>query len=260
MQSTLILLLPNLEAETFACAFKIVKRINASVTLSEIRACANKVVPVATHRLAASTVEQHVANLVAARDVARALKQYSIPFEMLDEQTGAAIPLDYLESRISLHEPFLSPILAPTTVQFLDQISKSDWFAEQGKRADGNVRVVTNYTPDKNLTYICIGIQDSIVGALIQKTNCHYACLVPLFSMLNESLDRFVATKLSVASASTPNFDPDDIRGLILHACLEMQYPETETSFATECCRWILHGKLPIGWDGDFPDGILILT
>ena len=94
----------------------------------------------------------------------------------------------------------------------------------------------------------------------MDKTGCHHACLTPLFSKLNDQLDGMMAAKLAQCPTAMPQFDPNDIRALILLACVEMEYPDGNSSFATECCNWITRGKLPIGWDGGFPDGQLVLT
>ena len=154
----------------------------------------------------------------------------------------------------------MSPELSPSVLEFLHAINASDWFGSLGDPVAENVNVVHDYAPDTTLTYICVGIQNSIVGAIMDKTGCHHACLTPFFSKLNGLLDELIQGKLIEIPTSAPEFDPSDVRGLILHACLEMQYPEGNSKFATECCQWILRGKLPIGWDGVFPDGTLILT
>ena len=94
----------------------------------------------------------------------------------------------------------------------------------------------------------------------MDKTNCHFAALTPIFDKLNPQLDEIFETKLGKVPDSMPTFDRDDIRGLILLACIEMQYPDVSGTFAKECCDWILRGKLPIGWDGEYPAGKLVVS
>ena len=179
---------------------------------------------------------------------------------MSDGDTNREIELADLESRISLHQTFLLPELVPEVLQFLEQIDASDWFAALGEEVAGNAMVVSTYSPDRKLTYICVGAQNFIVGSLMDKTNCHFAALTPIFDKLNPLLDKIFESKLANVPDSMPTFDRDDIRGLILLACIEMQHPDASGTFATECCEWILRGKLPIGWDGEYPTGKLVVS
>ena len=260
MTRNLTLSLSDLADVKIARAFKIVRKLNPDITLPEIRQCSSHPSPVANWQLASSSIEDYVANLNTARDVANELQENDIQSQMLDNDTGAELRLADLDSLIAINCPFLSPELSSSVSQFLDAISASDWFASLGEPVAEDVKVVNDYAPEATLTYICVGIQNSIVGAIMDKTGCHHACLTPLFSKLNDQLDEMMATKLAQSPAASPQFDPNDIRALILLACVEMEYPDGHSSFATEVCNWITRGKLPIGWDGAFPDGKLVLT
>ena len=256
MTRNLTLSLSDLANAKIARAFKIVRKVNRNITLPDIRQCSRHPSPV----VASSSIEDYVANLNTARDVANELQENDIQFQMLDNDTGAELRLADLDSLIAVNTPFLSPELSSSVSQFLDAINASDWFGSLGEPVAEDVNVVRDYAPDTTLTYICVGIQNSIVGTIMDKTGCHHACLTPLFSKLNDHLDGMMPAKLAQCPTAMPQFDPNDIRGLILLACVEMEYPDGHSSFATECCRWITRGKLPIGWDGAFPDGTLVLT
>ena len=252
--------LSDLADAKIARAFKIVRNVNPNITMPEIRQCSNHSSPVANWQLASSAIEDYVANLNTARNVAIELQENDIQSKMLDDETGAELRLSDLDSLIAINGQFLSPELSPSVLEFLHAINASDWFGSLGDPFAENVNVVHDYAPDTTLTYICVGIQSSIVGAIMDKTGCHHACLTPLFSKLNDQLDGMMAAKLTQCPTAMPQFDPNDIRALILLACVEMEYPDGNSSFATECCNWITRGKLPIGWDGGFPDGKLVLT
>ncbi|GAA5505607.1 hypothetical protein [Novipirellula caenicola] len=260
MTRNLTLSLADLADAKIARAFKIVRNLNPNITLPEIRQCSNDFSPVANWLLASSSIEDYVANLIAVRDVANELHEHDIQSKMSDAETGLEIRLTDLDSWIEINSPFLSPELSPSVFLYLETLNASDWFASLGKPVEENVNVVHDYSPDTTLTYICVGIQNSIVEMIMDRTGCHHACLTPLFSKLNEILDGMMAAKLNKTPATMLQFDPNDVRGLILHACLEMEYPDGHSAFATECCQWITRGKLPIGWNGAFPDGKLVLT
>ena len=260
MTRNLTLSLAGLPNAKIARAFKIIRNLNPNIALPEIRRCVDDFSPVANWQLASASIEDYVSNLIAARDVANELQENGIQFKMLDHETGADIQLADLDSLIDINRRFLSADFSPLVSQFLDAINTSDWFGSLGDPVAEDVIVATEYAPDTTLTYICVGIQNSIVVAAIDRFGCHHGFLIPLFTKLNEKLDGMMREKLDGTPPSAPKFNPDDIRGLILHACLEMQYPDTDSSFATECCQWITRGKLPIGWVGVFPDGKLVIT
>ena len=201
-----------------------------------------------------------MANLISVKDVAQEFQDSDILAIVENDQCSSEITSHDLAAIIDLHEPFLNPVIEPEIQSFLDKLSAADWFAKLADQTSEDVLVVTEYKPTKTLGYICIAIQNEIIGYLIDKMDCHYASLTPLFARLNNSLDVLMDKQLHNIPQATPDFDPADVRALILHACLEIRYPAVSSNFAVECCNWLLSGKIPIGWDGEFPNGNLVVT
>ena len=90
---------------------------------------------------------------------------------------------------------------------------------------------------------------------------CHFACLTPFFQIANCNVKSLLDEKLIDRPRNLPDLPMDDLHAIIVHACLELQFlPEHAQKYALECCQWILRGKLPLGWDGNFPQGQLLVT
>lgn len=57
-----------------------------------------------------------------------------------------------------------------------------------------------------------------------------------------------------------PRIIADDISWCMIHACFEVELSDyIETSFYRDHVKWYERGHFPCGWDGEYPEGRLIV-
>ncbi|QDV47168.1 hypothetical protein Enr13x_70770 [Stieleria neptunia] len=260
-QSVFRFTVDDLETSQLASTFKILKNLDSTLTISDVRRCLSEPTAVAQYQVANADFGAFVSNLGVVVETAESLSGNSIPTTIEDLTTAATLSLSQLRASYDHHVSFLNVTLNSAVTSFLSSLRDADWFQNLGKDLDGNIRVVLEAPPSGTFTYPCIGIQNAILGQLMDANECHFACLSPFFRIANDQVTSLLDYKLADPPGDLPDLPLDDVQAIISHACLELQFlPEQTKKHAVECCQWLLRGKLPVGWDGDFPQGELLVT
>jgi len=260
-QSVFRFTIDELDASQLASTFKILKNIDSTLTISDVRRCLAEPFALAQYSVANADFEAFVSNLEVLIGAAESLSSDSIPITIDDLTAERTLSLSQLRTSYAHHASFLNITLSSTVTSFLSSLRDADWFYNLGKNLEGNIRVIHETPPLDTFTYPCIGIQNAILGELMNANECHFACLTPFFQIANCNVKSLLDEKLIDRPRNLPDLPMDDLHAIIVHACLELQFlPEHAQKYALECCQWILRGKLPLGWDGNFPQGQLLVT
>jgi hypothetical protein len=154
------------------------------------------------------------------------------------------------------------------TVEILDELQKAQWFSRVGISDTSRAMVLASWQD----AIMCCGTIDS-ENYRIEASNGNHAQVMlrskeresewnDIVDMLKKTTIPFVRRKIEpvVRDHKLPKVFEGTVQWDILGVCLESEYADLGLSgFYRNLAQWYLNGHFPCGWQGEFPDGVLII-
>lgn len=156
----------------------------------------------------------------------------------------------------------------PRTVASLDQLEKADWFAAVGVKDTDAAIVLSSW--DEAIEH-CGSLEWE--NLLLEAANQYRERLLERskerLGKWNEIVDEIkpvtvalVRRKISEVCTKhgLPKVFEDTVQWDILHLCMEAEYADVyPAGFYASQAYWYVKGHFPCGWQGEFPEGKLIV-
>jgi hypothetical protein len=156
----------------------------------------------------------------------------------------------------------------PRTRATLDRLEQVDWFIAVGQPVHGPFIVVRSW---EEAVTSCGSLEWE--NLLLDAVN-RYRSLVALkaperiqnWNDINEEMKAvtFPLVRSKIARVAQefglPKVFEDTVQWDILSVCMEAEYADVQPpGFYASQAYWYVNGRFPCGWNGDFPDGMLII-
>jgi hypothetical protein len=156
----------------------------------------------------------------------------------------------------------------PHTVATLNQLEKAEWFASVGVKDTEAAIVLSSW---QEAVEHCASVEWG--NLLLEAANQYRERLLERskerFIKWNEIVDEvkpvtttLVRRKVKAVCArhDLPRVFVDTVEWDILHLCMEAEYADVyPPGFYASQAYWYIQGHFPCGWQGEFPDGKLII-
>ena len=241
-------------------AFRAVKKLIPELSIAEYQSrlkTGGALIEIPTYR---NDMSEYLDGLATAIEVLRELNSQADHLKLSASDMGA-VSLGDLEETLAFHQGYQPVDLVGNTSGFLKRYEEADWQAHTGGPIDHPdvVGVAVPPKDDQGWGYIQIGIQTNLVNQLVSQVGYHHAFLHTHFDQLMPAISRLVQSKLS----STPPgyFDThNEPSGLIMLACIERYFSnQIDSMIATSWTEWLFRGRIPCGWQGEYPEGQLLV-
>jgi len=150
----------------------------------------------------------------------------------------------------------------------LTELEKSDWFSAVGRRDTEAAIVMSSW---KEAIDSCSS--DEWQDLLLEAANQYREKLVSIsrerFELWNSVVRELKAVTMPLVTSKIehvqtvhqlPKVFADTVNWDILHACAEAEYADVyPPGFFASQAYWYVHGHFPCGWQGNFPEGKLII-
>ena len=162
--------------------------------------------------------------------------------------------------------------MQPQTAATLEQLEKADWFTNVGTfggiQDRSKVILVRSW---REAIDRCSSVERDNLS--LQAGNKYHQQLRDrLAARYNASKDNVATLKATteplvrrkieavVREHDLPKVFEDTVQWDILHVCLEAEYADVyQPGFYASQAYWYVKGHFPCGWEGDFPNGTLIV-
>lgn len=262
-QVTIVATVRTLGTASFVSALKAARMLNPTLSIDTFRACIKDQSPIAT--LATNTVvlDDYIDRLKAIYIGLQGLFNAGVDVELLDEATSLPLDVSDISRSLEFHCGYCAKSLSDNVSSYLKGIEAADWFANTGASINSDGTRVVDAIPaeDMTMTYIIVGMQNRMAAELCDGFGLHHGCMQALNGALGTRLMELSQSKLRGVPQGLTFSETSDPLGLILLACLEIHFSDQiRFDFGQRCTDWLTRGKVPVGWEGVYPDGSLLLT
>lgn len=158
--------------------------------------------------------------------------------------------------------------MQPRTKSTLDELRQAAWFASVGQPASENVSVLQSW---REAVESCSS--DTWEDLLLEAANQYRERLNERnprrFMLWNQCADELKPIVVALVAEKTrwieqahklaPVFR-ETVEWDMLHVCMEAEFADVyPPGFFASQAYWYVQGRFPCGWDGEFPDGKLII-
>jgi hypothetical protein len=158
--------------------------------------------------------------------------------------------------------------MKPETLATLAQLEKVDWFSSIGVADSRVVSVVSNW--DEALEHcnsvrwenLCLEAVNQYRQRIAERAPERLAEWNDIVTDIKRVSIPLVKKKTAnvVSKNKLPQSFEDTVQWDILHLCMEAEYSDVfPPGFYASQAYWYLKGHFPCGWQGDFPDGKLLV-
>lgn len=154
------------------------------------------------------------------------------------------------------------------THSFIEKIRNIEWFNKTGSRITAKVRCVKSW--EEALAQCASPQWEAVQNTAL--SSCRLAVRsksVDSFARWNDIVDSIKAEISSIITEKTqrtievnqlPKVFVDCVNWDILSICIEHEYSSLYPGgYYRQWAHWYLEGHFPCGWEGEFPDGRLIV-
>lgn len=159
----------------------------------------------------------------------------------------------------------------PTPRELIGQLGASDWFANVGGPVDesSDVARVSSWGKALKLATSRVSRNAFLEGNNVLTQQLHdgfmerYRGWNDLVKQHRPSIEELVSDKLASCIPDGTKISDQFCTKTILdvsYACMELEYSDLiEPAYGYQHCLWYTRGHMPVGWEGDFPEGRLIV-
>lgn len=154
--------------------------------------------------------------------------------------------------------------MKPETLTTLDQLERADWFANVGVRDAQRAIVLTSW--EEAIDH-CSALEWE--NLCLEATNQFCERSPVRFKEWNRITEKVKATtvplvrrkiKPVVDEHGLPKEFEDTVQWDVLGVCMEAEYADVhQPGWYLSQTYWYIKGHFPCGWQGDFPNGTLII-
>ena len=150
----------------------------------------------------------------------------------------------------------------------LDELEQVEWFSHVGEPRDGPYVILRTWqdaiTSCSSLSWenLCLEAANQYRQRLQEQSPSRLAKWNEVVAELKVFTIPFVKRKIShvVEGHALPKAFEDQVQWDILHLAMEAEYADVyPPGFYASQAFWYLNGRFPCGWDGQFPNGRLVL-
>ncbi len=156
----------------------------------------------------------------------------------------------------------------PRTADALNDLDQADWFSRVGVK-DTEVAIVLDSWPDaieqcSDLEWQDLGIHaaNQLCERILERSKERFQRWNDICIEMKKTTEPFVRKKIAavVREFELPPIFEHSVQWDILHLCMEAEYADVfPPAYYASQAYWYVNGHFPCGWQGDFPDGMLII-
>ncbi len=158
--------------------------------------------------------------------------------------------------------------MRPNTLATLDHLEKSEWFTKVGVKDTESAIVLSSWddtiksSSQPEWENLCLEAINQLSGRILERSKERYRQWNDVVIELKKTVIPFVKIKIervSVENKLSKSFE-DSVQWDILAVCIEAEYSDVfPPAFYASQAYWYVNGHYPCGWQGDFPNGKLII-
>ena len=162
--------------------------------------------------------------------------------------------------------------MQPQTAATLEQLEKADWFTNVGTfggiQDRSKVILVRSWREaidrcsSVEWENLCLEAANQYRQRLLERSPERFNQWNDIVASLKPTTEPLVRRKIEavVREHDLPKVFEDTVQWDILHVCLEAEYADVyQPGFYASQAYWYVKGHFPCGWEGDFPNGTLIV-
>ncbi|MBL8819747.1 MAG: hypothetical protein JNL58_27225 [Planctomyces sp.] len=162
-------------------------------------------------------------------------------------------------SRIFMH---------PRTTKTLSKLEKANWFASVGVNDATTAIMVSSwseaieYCSSVEWENLAIEAANHYRARLVQRSMERFSQWNDIVDQLKPTTESLVRRKIEsvVREHSLPKVFEDTVQWDILHVCMEAEYADIyPPGYYASQAYWYVNGHFPCGWDGEFPEGRIVI-
>jgi len=156
----------------------------------------------------------------------------------------------------------------PRVEATLGQLEKSDWFARVGVKDAAAAIVLSSWQEaiehcsSIEWENLCLEASNQYRMRLLEKSQERYNQWNELVDQLKPVTEALVRRKIEavVRENNLPKVFEDTVQWDILGVCMEAEYADVyPPGYYASQAYWYVKGHFPCGWEGDFPNGKIII-
>lgn len=168
---------------------------------------------------------------------------------------------------INQQKPY-GDIMHPRTVATLTQLDQANWFTCTGVRDTDKARVLSSWQEaiehcsSIEWENLCLEAVNQYCERLIERSKERFNKWNEIATEIKQTSEPFVRRKIQavVCQHNLPTVFESMVQWDILHVCMEAEYAEVyPPGYYASQAYWYVHGHFPCGWEGEFPNGKLII-
>ncbi len=162
--------------------------------------------------------------------------------------------------------------MQPQTAATLEQLEKADWFANVGTfngiQNPSKVMLLPTWEEAVNQCSsiawenLCLEAANQYRQRLTERSREQFSQWNEIVASLKPITEPLVRQKIEavVREHDLPKVFEDTVQWDILHVCMESEYADVfQPGFYASQAYWYAKGHFPCGWEGEFPNGTLII-
>lgn len=159
-------------------------------------------------------------------------------------------------------------MLHPRTVATLDRLRGVEWFHAVGKERKGpfvNVHSwaeAVQWCGSDDWRDLQLEAANRYCEQLVKRSRERFRTWNDVAHKVREVVIPFVKEKTEavIRANDLPKAFQDSVRWDMIHLCMEAEFADVyPPGFFASQAYWYVEGHFPCGWDGEFPDGKLVL-
>lgn len=158
--------------------------------------------------------------------------------------------------------------LKPKTLATLRRLEDASWFANVGVMNVQNVIILSSWQEAikhcENFEWenLCLEAANQYCKRLQERSPIRFNQWNDIVASLKLVTEPLVRKKIEtvVRSHDLPTVFEDTVQWDVLHLCMEAEYSDVyQPGFYASQGYWYVNGHFPCGWQGNFPDGTLVI-
>jgi hypothetical protein len=156
----------------------------------------------------------------------------------------------------------------PKTVATLGQLEKADWFHAVGIRDTGSAIILSSWAEaiesccSLEWENLCLEAANQYRERIVERSKERFRQWNQVVDGVKPATEALVMRKLErvVHENTLPKGFEDTVKWDVLHLCMECEYDDVyPAGFYASQAFWYVKGHFPCGWQGNFPDGKLVI-
>jgi hypothetical protein len=156
----------------------------------------------------------------------------------------------------------------PRTTATLNKLQQAEWFNCVGVK-DTNAAVVLSsweeaveHCSSVDWENLCLEAANQYRERLLERSKERFVRWNDIVVEIKRTIEPFVHEKVKAVmnAHKLPKVFEDTVQWDILHVCMEAEYADVyPPGFYASQAYWYVKGHFPCGWEGNFPNGKLII-